>query len=182
MSKYCILKYVTSLMTVALLALLLASCSPPVATLALEHVATTASGIWAGYMLGNDRSDFNPTETTINPTTATRLKLRWIAPGNSRVFSQPVVANGMIYWGTGDGFEHATDLNGHQVWMVNMGTSHAPCSSDPNSKNGVLDTAAVASVKLGGKSTLVLFVGGGNGNFYALNAATGSIIWKRLLG
>jgi len=93
-----------------------------------------------------------------------------------------VVANGLIYWGSGDGFEHATDLNGHQVWLDNLGASHALGSNNPDDKNGVLDTATVASMMLGGKSTSVLFVAGGNGIFYALNAATGAIIWNTLLG
>lgn len=182
MNKYWILQYATLWMIVALLSLLLASCVPSIATLALEHTATAASSNWLGYMLGSDRSNFNPTETIINPTTASQLKLHWIAPGNSRVFSQPVVANGLIYWGTGDGFEHATDLNGHQVWIDNLGASQGLCSNNPSDINGVLDTATVASVMLGGKSTSVLFVGGGNGIFYALNAATGAIIWSKLLG
>jgi polyvinyl alcohol dehydrogenase (cytochrome) len=181
MNKYWILHHATLWIIFALLTLLLASCSLPIAMFALEQT-TTVSGNWSGYMLGNDRSDFNPIETTINSTTAPQLKLHWIAPGNSRVFSQPVVANGLIYWGTGDGFEHATDLNGHQVWVDNLGTSHALCSNNPSDINGVLDTATVASVMLGGKSTSVLFVGGGNGIFYALNAATGAIIWSKLLG
>jgi outer membrane protein assembly factor BamB len=182
MNKYWILHHATLLMIVALLTLLFTSCSPPVATLALEQAAISTSNTWTAYMLGNARSDFNPSETTINPTTVSQLKLHWVDPGNSRVFSQPVVANGLIYWGTGDGFEHATDLNGHQVWMDNLGTSQTLCSNDPTSRNGVLDTATVAPVMLGGKSTLVLFVGGGDGTFYALNALTGAIIWKRLLG
>lgn len=182
MKNYWILQHAALWMIVAVLTLLLASCVPSIATLALEQTTNAAFSNSSGYMFGSGRANFNPTETTINLTTASQLKLHWIAPGNSRVFSQPVVANGLIYWGTGDGFEYATDLNGHQVWMDNLGTSHAPCSTDPNSKNGVLDTATVASVKIGGKSIAVLFVGGGNGNFYALNATTGAIVWKRLLG
>jgi polyvinyl alcohol dehydrogenase (cytochrome) len=182
MSKYRIVQHATLPTIVALLTLLLASCVPSIATLASEQTASTTSSNWLGYMFGSDRSNYNPTETTINPTTASQLKLHWIVPGNGRVFSQPVIANGLIYWGPGDGFEHATDLNGHQVWMDNLGASQTLCSNTPNYKNGVLDTATVASVMLGGKRTSVLYVAGGNGIFYALNAATGAIIWHILLG
>jgi len=105
-----------------------------------------------------------------------------VAPGNARVFSQPIVADGLIYWGSGDGIEHATNLHGKPVWAVNLGASHAECDNDADDKTGVIDTATVSSIMLGGKRTLVLFVGGGDARFYALNALTGAIIWTRLLG
>jgi polyvinyl alcohol dehydrogenase (cytochrome) len=86
----------------------------------------------------------------------------------------------MIYWGSWDGFEHATDLNGRQIWATNLGTT-----TDNNcvpSSAGVASTATVATVKIGHKLMPVVFVGGGNAQFYALNAYTGKIIWKTRLG
>ena len=43
-------------------------------------------------------------------------------------------------------------------------------------------TAAVGTIKVHGTATRTVFVGGGNGNFYALNASTGREIWKTRLG
>ncbi len=130
-------------------------------------------------MAGNERSGFNKNETILNPATVPQLKLHWTARAKDRIFSQPVVANGMIYWGSGDGFEHATDVSGKQVWEVNLGASRQICNTR---NNGVLNTATVVSVAIGGKQTAVVFVGGGRGRFYALNAATGATIWSTFLG
>jgi polyvinyl alcohol dehydrogenase (cytochrome) len=171
---------------VAFLTILFASCAPLVSSFAREEAAlitrSTTRVDWPSYMLGNDRANFNQTETRINPVTVSHLTLRWVVQGSARVFSQPLVVNGLIYWGSGDGFEHATDLHGKQVWMVNLGTSHAECDADADDKVGIIDTAAVSSIMIGGKRTSVLFVGGGDGRFYALNAMTGAIIWTQLLG
>ena len=43
-------------------------------------------------------------------------------------------------------------------------------------------TAAVGTIKVHGIATRAVFVGGGDGNFYALNASTGRKIWKTRLG
>jgi len=171
---------------IAFLTVCFASCAAAVTSLEHERISTVtptiAPGDWPSYMLGNDRTSFNSNETAITASTVSQLTLKWVAQGSSRVFSQPVVVHSLIYWGSGDGIEHATDLHGHTIWTANLGASHAICDNDADDRNGVLDTASVASVMVGGKRTLVLFVGGGDGHFYALNAMTGAIIWKKLLG
>src|SRR5258707_6451737 len=86
----------------------------------------------------------------------------------------------MIYWGSWDGFEHATKLDGTQVWQKNLGQT-VDSSCHPSTA-GVASTATVASVLIGGTLTPVVFVGGGNATFYALNALTGAIIWRTGLG
>ena len=86
----------------------------------------------------------------------------------------------MIYWGSWDGFEHATSLDGTQVWQRNLGqTVDTNCIP---STAGVASTATVATVLVAGRSTSVVFVGGGNATVYALNALTGAIIWRTELG
>ncbi len=47
---------------------------------------------------------------------------------------------------------------------------------------GVLSTATIATVSIGGAKTPVDFVGGGDANLYTLNANTGAIIWHIALG
>jgi polyvinyl alcohol dehydrogenase (cytochrome) len=173
-------------LTLTLMTIFLASCASRIATStsvqAPEVTSPAARGNWPSYMLGNARTGFNQAETTITPLTAPQLKLHWIDPGDSRVFSQPVVANGLIYWGSGDGYEHATNLHGHEVWKDFLGWSSSTCPGNGDDKNGVLDTATVTSMMIHGQSTQVVFVGGGNARFYALNAATGATIWSTLLG
>jgi outer membrane protein assembly factor BamB len=148
--------------------------------LPLEHAAATTSGDWTTYLYDYGRSDFNSAETIINLSSAPHLKLHWSYKAGKSITTQPVVVNGMIYWGSWDGFEHATKLDGTQVWQQNLGqTVDTNCSP---STAGVASTATVASVLVGGRLTSVVFVGGGNATFYALNALTGAIIWKTGLG
>jgi outer membrane protein assembly factor BamB len=133
-------------------------------------------GDWPTYMGSNERSGFNGSETSINPTTAPNLKLHWKYKAGGVISTQPVTFNGQIYWGSWDGFEHATTLSGTQVWATNLGKTTALSCTPSNV--GVASTASVVSLN----GTSVVFVGGGNGTFYALNAANGSVIWKTLLG
>ena len=95
------------------------------------------------------------------------------------IFSQPVVANGLIYWGSFDGYEHATNLSGQQIWQQNLGI-RTTCA--PVSPLGVVSTAAVSTVTINGTATSVVFVGGGDDHLYALDASSGSIIWSTPIG
>lgn len=142
--------------------------------------AYAKSGDWPTYMANNGRSGFNGAETIINPKSAPNLKLHWKIRAAGRVTTQPIVANGLVYWGSWDGLEHATNpTTGTDIWTANLGQSKPNCSK---TKHGVLSSAAVTSVAIGGVTTPIVFVGGGNANLYALNANTGAVIWKRALG
>jgi outer membrane protein assembly factor BamB len=144
-----------------------------------QVVYATARGDWPTYLDNSGRQGFNVAETVINPSSASHLKLHWTA-GGGVIFSQPVEANGRIYWGSFDGYEHATGLNGGQVWKQYLGQTRPNC--DSNVPLGVVSTATIASVSIKGTMTPVVFVGGGDTKFYALNAATGTVIWKTSLG
>src|SRR5262249_13772204 len=137
-------------------------------------------GDWPSYLLNN--GGFNSTETIINQATAPQLKQYWEYHARGAISTQPVVTNGMIYWGSWDGYEHATSLDGKRVWATYLGkTTDHDRNCNPQSV-GVASTATIAPVKIHGKMMLVDFVGGGNASFYALNAANGHIIWKDSLG
>lgn len=135
-------------------------------------------GDWSTYLMGNN--GFNGDETLINATTAAQLHQYWMYHALGSISAQPLVVNGIIYWGSWDGLEHATNLSGQQLWATNLGkTDDNDC--DPPSA-GVASTATVAPITTNGRTTLTLFVGGGDANFYALNASTGKVIWKVALG
>jgi outer membrane protein assembly factor BamB len=136
-----------------------------------------ASGDWPTYLFDNTRSGYNSTDTIINPSSASHLKLHWTATTKGVISAQPVEANNMIYWGSWNkGTEHATDLNNNSIWETTLGTT-TDYQCDP-SHVGVSSTATVATIN--GQS--MLFVGGGDAKFYALNAATGTILWSTPLG
>src|SRR6266487_2604855 len=137
-------------------------------------------GDWPSFLLGI--GGFNSHETAITSTTASTLTRSWVVHAGGGISSEPVVVDGMIYWGSWDGYEHATSLDGYAHWSTYLGktTDYNPYCS-PQSV-GIASTATIAPVKIGGKMTLVDFVGGGNASFYALNATSGHIIWKDSLG
>ncbi len=143
-------------------------------------IAKASSSNWVTYMGNNERSGFNAAETVINPSSVQNLKLHWKLKAAGKVSTQPVAANGFVYWGSWDGLEHATNpATGTDAWTVNLGQSSSMCDQ---TVHGVLSTATVASVSIGGVTTPVVYVGGGNAHLYALNANTGSVIWHTPLG
>jgi len=144
----------------------------------------TPSPGWTTYMQGNDRTGFAAGESGFNPASVRNLHLAWQAsdagPGHG-VFSQPVVSNGLVYWGSFDGYERATDTSGNLVWQTNLGTTSPPNCTDPSSA-GIASTATITNDVPVGGATSVLYVGGGNSKVYALNAATGAVLWSYSVG
>ncbi|HEV2581179.1 MAG TPA: PQQ-binding-like beta-propeller repeat protein, partial [Ktedonobacteraceae bacterium] len=134
---------------------------------------------WSMYLHDVARSGFNSAETAINPGSAGSLKPLWSFNEGSVIPTQPMVVNGKIYWGSWDGIEHATNVNGSQAWTANLGTV---TSSTCQTTQGIVSAATVATVTINGTPTSVLFVGGGNTQFYALNATTGAVIWHTPIG
>jgi outer membrane protein assembly factor BamB len=127
------------------------------------------------------RSDFDPAETAITPKTASTLKPAWSVKAGGAISTQAIVAGGTVYWGSWDGYEHASSVStGKSLWRTQIG--------DETKKDcypvhiGVASSATVATVAIHGKPTLVDFVGGGAGSYYALNARTGRIIWSHFFG
>jgi polyvinyl alcohol dehydrogenase (cytochrome) len=125
------------------------------------------------------RSGYYPSETGLTAGDAASLKVHWTASGGVDSVAQPIVANNMIFWSDWNGEEHGTDLNGHAVWTADIGTTTPPASDNclPPSA-GPTSTPTLAFLG----STRVVYVGGGDGVFYALNARTGAIIWQTRLG
>jgi outer membrane protein assembly factor BamB len=97
------------------------------------------------------------------------------------VFSQPIVSKGLIYWGSFDGYERATDTSGNFVWQTNLGTESPPGCGDP-SEAGIASTGTVTTDVPVGTATSVLYVGGGDAQVYALNAQTGAVLWSYAVG
>src|SRR5207302_6211399 len=125
----------------------------PTATTAVGSTATVTpavpevlAGDWPSYLLGNN--GFNSHETMITTTTAPNLRQYWTYHAGGGISAQPVLVNGVIYWGSWDGYEHATNLKGEQLWATNLGkTTGANC--DPASA-GVASTPTVTPIMIGG--------------------------------
>lgn len=152
----------------------------------LQHQPTArvlaASNETPTYLGDNARDGFNSNETMLNALTAPGLQKLWQYPsvqGIGPISVQPTLVNQTLYWGSWNGYEHATTLTGQQLWQTYLGKTAGLCNPPSAGPSG---TATVATVTINGQSTSVLFVPGGDTNFYALNTATGAIIWKTSLG
>jgi outer membrane protein assembly factor BamB len=74
------------------------------------------------------------------------------------VFSSPAVANGVVYFGSGDGNVYALSAGtGAKLWNYTTG---GPIDSSPTVVNGVV------------------YIGSDDNNLYALNASTGAKLWS----
>ena len=164
----------------AVIAIVILMLSSPALSSNASLRKNTAAGDWPTYLYTLARSGFNSNETIISPGSAGNLKLHWSRQGTAQIVSEPVLANGLLYWGSYDGLEHASDpQTGIDVWTTYLGQTPF-CPKQPSI--GVISTATVASVVINGAMTTVDFVGGGNAQFYALNANTGAILWQTQLG
>ena len=132
-------------------------------------------------MGGIQRTGFNPGETTLTPQQAEPLKERWVVPGKATISAGATLAAGRLYWGSWDGYEHASDAaTGKEIWRTFLGeVTNKGCYPQ---HAGVASTAAVGFVHFGARRVRALLVGGGDGSVYALRAATGKIIWKHNFG
>lgn len=135
-------------------------------------------GDWSSFLLGN--GGFNSSETVITSTTAASLTRSWVAHAEGGISSEPVVVDETVYWGSWDGYEHATSVDGQARWSTYLGKVSSPRCYPTTA--GVASTATIMPVMIKGVKTLVDFVGGGDAHFYALNAMTGKILWATSLG
>lgn len=138
---------------------------------------------WPAYLQNISRSGFNGAETKISPSSAASLTQRWAYATTMPVSAEPVEANNMVYVGSWDGNERALTTSGQVVWTTFIGqTSDSACVP---TLAGVASTPFVTQSSSGirllqGRS--MLYVGGGDGQIYALDALKGTIVWNTRLG
>jgi outer membrane protein assembly factor BamB len=153
------------------------------ATSAAFNISNVTSSDWTTYLQGNDRTGFTG-DGGLNQTSVPNLSLAWqtsdAGPAHG-VFSQPIVSNGMVYWGSFDGYERATDTSGKPVWQTFLGTTSPPACTDPSSA-GIVSSGTVTTDVPVGTATSVLYIEGGDSKVYALNAATGAVLWSYSIG
>ena len=83
------------------------------------------------------------------------------------------MVNDVVYVGSWDGYEYALNAaTGTLMWKVFLGTTPvgSSCYMPGESNIGVYSTAAVQNG--------VVYVGGGDAYFYALDAVSGAVLWK----
>ena len=137
---------------------------------------------WTAY-LNNARHTSTSASTAITPANAGTLTKAWTftsppptmtgQPGKAFVAS-PIVSGGRVFIGSNTGVFYALDqTTGAIEWSRFLGfTEHYTCTA-----RGIASTATIAPDPVTSKPTV--YVSGGNGYLFALDAATGSVVWKR---
>jgi outer membrane protein assembly factor BamB len=133
---------------------------------------------WTSYLGDATNTNYNSQETAFNVSNVGHLNLVGVANiGDGSYFTHAIITsvlryNGVLYFGSWDGYEYAVNAHSyHLLWKQFLGIDTAPAAQQcyPNgvgvSSNATIDNG-------------VLFVGGGDGNLYAINAASGTIAWK----
>jgi outer membrane protein assembly factor BamB len=148
--------------------------------------ASASSSDWPAYLSGPTHSSFNAGATSITPGNITDLSpvWRWLPPaspnsGSTQFLASPTVSDGVIYIGAKDGYFFAVDESSRKaIWSDFLGID-LPKNCGGCQTQGIVSTATVANDPTTGKSTV--YVSGADGYLYALDAGTGTVVWKGLV-
>ena len=152
-----------------------ATSTPVPTTTVSSQTLPPPSSDWSTYLHDPLRGAANQIETTLSPSNAGRLTKLWSFKTGGVIAASPTVVGNTIYVGSWDGYEYAIDATtGQQKWKRNVGQSYYPNCGGFQQHMGVTSTATVANG--------VVYVAGGDANFYALDANSGVVLWKVFLG
>jgi polyvinyl alcohol dehydrogenase (cytochrome) len=123
---------------------------------------------WNGWGADFNNSRFQPPDAArLAPDQVPKLQLKWAFgfPGVPSAYAQPTVVGGVLFVGGADYKVRALDAkSGCTIWTY---ATEAPVR------------AAISFGPLSGTDRFALFFGDLRANVYAVNATTGSLIWKR---
>ncbi len=134
---------------------------------------SAATADWPMYMHDTGRTG-NGADTTVSAANAAQLSNVWTFPTGGVIAGGAAIVGNVAYIGSWDGYLYAINITtGTQQWRTFLGlTSVTACHGTNNM--GVTSTPAV----VGG----VIYVGGGDANWYAVDAAAGNILWSVFVG
>jgi outer membrane protein assembly factor BamB len=128
-------------------------------------------------MYGHDNAhtSVNAGDTTLSPTNIGALAPLWqkeLGTSGDPPSASPTVADGRVFAGSsvrdGDNLLAFDAATGQELWSADLDRRAGPCGGF--SEIGIPSTPAVSG------STVV--VGGGNAAYFALDAASGRVLWK----
>jgi glucose dehydrogenase len=141
-------------------------------------VARAASSVaggedWPTYLHDTERTAASG-ETILSTGNAAQLTKLWSFQTGGVIAASATVVGGTVYVGSWDGYEYALDATtGAQKWKSFLGTTTAnPICVPPSS--GVSPGAAVQNG--------VVYLGGGDSYWYALDATSGTVLWRVFTG
>jgi outer membrane protein assembly factor BamB len=154
-------------------------------TMAAVPASATPYVNWPAYLGGPSHNSYLASATAITPADAASLTPAWTfmpgAPPDAALGYQlnasPTVYDGVVYIGANNGTFYALDeATGATLWQTFLGyvDPEGSCGT-----RGITATATVAADPSTGVPTV--YVSGGDGYLYALNAATGTVLWKSVI-
>ncbi len=156
---------------IAALMLLVAGSAIPGSVLlpvvAAPQVAAASVTDWPMYLHDGSLSAAS-TETILGSADAPNLRPAWTFKTGGMIAASATVVAGVAYVGSWDGYEYALNATtGAQIWKTYLGITTAPACSPPS-----LGVSSIPTVTGG-----VVYLGGGDSNWYALDASTGAVLW-----
>jgi len=127
---------------------------------------------WPMYLHDPQRSS-STGETILAPANVGQLTKRWSFQTSGGIAASTTVVAGTVYFGSWDGYEYALDeLTGALKWKTYLGRTVAERCYPT-----VLGLTSSAAVQNG-----MVYVGGGDAYWYALDAKTGTVLWRVYTG
>ena len=94
-------------------------------TLASCISAAAADNPLSTYQANNSRTGYS-TGSSITTANTSNLSPKWRLSVTAPISDQPIVDNGVIYWGDWNGQMHATSVTGSPLWSTPLGTAPKP--------------------------------------------------------
>ena len=165
-------------------AVALAGFAPAAAAPAAPAPPPQSSADWTGFLRDPGHSSYNAAATSITPSNIGSLQpvWRWVVPaapntGSTTLLASPTVSDGVAYIGADDGYFYAVDEATQQVlWSAYLGLVTETTCRGPL---GIVATATVADDPATGDPTV--YVNAPDGYMYALDAATGTVVWQSVV-
>lgn len=140
---------------------------------------------WSGYLGGPLHSSFSPSAVAISGAALRNLEPIWQwqpqspANGGSLAdYASPVASDGVVYAGLEDGSLYAlSEATGQLLWSRFLGLEKP--TTCPGTW-GITSTATVAADPVTGRR--MVYVNAPDGYLYALNARTGRVAWRSVVG
>ena len=134
---------------------------------------------WPQYLFSPAHTSQNGSATAITPANASSVAAAWTftpptAPSGLHGFNaSPTVYDGVVYIGARNGLFYAiNESTGAVIWSRSIG--YVP--SKTCGAQGFTSTATVAPDPTSGKPTVYVYAA--NGYLYAMDAATGHVVWR----
>ncbi len=163
----------TKLLLMIALALFFASCQSTTGVTAQTASQAGGGQDWPMFLHDPGRTAVSG-ETFLSPSNAGQLKVLWKFKTGAPIAASAAIVGGVVYVGSWDGYEYALDATtGRMKWKTFLGIDNVLPQCNPP----VAGITSGAAVQNG-----VVYVGGGDDYWYALDAKTGKILWKIYTG